>query len=107
MAAVDRWGPKTTQGEKKLTPEQFLAAWQHAAAKLLRGEPMPTEAGGYFVRCGRRIEAAKFCLLRLGHSATCSPHFANVCDAPLPKGRCVLTAGHKGKCLPHFPGSNR
>lgn len=105
--AADRWGPKASSSEKKLTPEQFLAAWQQVAAKLLRGDPMPTKSGGYFVRCGRRIEAAKFCLLRLGHSAACSPFFANVCDLPLPKAnRCVLNAGHKGKCLPFLPRGN-
>lgn len=102
--AADRWGAKPTQEEKKLTPAQFEAAWQQAAAKVLRGDPMATDGGLYFVRCGRRITAATFCYGRLGHSASCSPTFANICDIPLPKDkRCVLTAGHKSKCLPFFP----
>lgn len=102
--AADRWGARTTQEEKKLTPEQFEAAWQNVAAKLLRGDALSTESGNYFVRCGRRVGAAKFCLQRLGHSASCSPNFANICDAPLPNSkRCILTAGHKGKCMPVFP----
>jgi hypothetical protein len=102
--AADRWGAKTAHEEKKLTPEQFEAAWQNVAAKLLRGDAMQTESGAYFVRCGRHLGRGQFCLARLGHSAACSPNFANICDAPLPKEkRCVLNAGHKSKCMPVFP----
>jgi hypothetical protein len=102
--AADRWGAKPKQDEKRLTPAQFEAAWQQVAAKVLRGDPMSTEVGLYFVRCGRRITAATFCFGRLGHSVSCSPVFANICDMLLPKDkRCVLTAGHRGKCMPHFP----
>lgn len=102
--AADRWGIKPTQEEKKLTPEQFEAAWQNVAAKVLRGDPLQTEQGAYFVRCGRDLGRGQRCLHRLGHSATCSPNFANICDAPLPKEkRCILTAGHKSKCMPVPP----
>lgn len=102
--AADRWGAKSTQEEKKLTPAQFFAAWQQVAAKVLRGDAVQTESGAYFVRCGRRLGGGRFCLHRLGHSASCSPNFANVCDLPLPKEkRCVLTVGHKSKCMPVFP----
>lgn len=103
MSGTDRWGPKVAKEDKQVTPEQFEAAWRKLATKLLAGESMQTDAGTYFVRCGRKLAAAVFCLQRLGHSASCSPHFANVCDAPLPKDkRCVFTAGHKGKCAPQF-----
>jgi hypothetical protein len=102
--AADRWGAKPTQEEKKLTPEQFERAWQQIAAKALRGDSMQTDQGTYYVRCGRRLGAGKFCFHRLGHSASCAPNFANVCDAPLPKDkRCVLTVGHKCKCMAVFP----
>jgi hypothetical protein len=102
--AADRWGAKPTQEDKKLTPAEFFKAWQQAAVKLLRGEAMSTESGNYFVRCGRRISRATFCFGRLGHSAPCSPIFANLCDMPLPKDkRCVLTVGHRGKCMAVFP----
>jgi hypothetical protein len=102
--AADRWGAKSTQEERKLSPKQFEAAWQNSASKVLRGEALQTEAGNYFVRCGRLIGPGKWCLHRLGHSVSCSPNFANICDVPLPKDkRCVLTAGHKSKCMPVFP----
>jgi hypothetical protein len=102
--AADRWGAKSTQEQKQQTPAQFEAAWQNVAAKALRGDGISTEAGLYFVRCGRRIAAATFCFGRLGHSAACSPTYANICDLPLPKDkRCIFSAGHKGRCLPVFP----
>lgn len=102
--AADRWGVKTTQDEKKLTPAQFEGAWQQIAAKVLHGDGMATEYGLYFVRCGRRVGPGKYCLSRLGHSASCGVEFKNVCDLPLPKEkRCVLTAGHKCNCMPVFP----
>lgn len=108
--AADRWGARATADEKKLTPEQFQEVWQRVALKMLRGEPLATEQGPYYVRCGRTLGGGKLCLLRLGHAPhspehECSPNFANICDAPLPKDkRCVLTVGHRGKCMPHFPG---
>lgn len=102
--AADRWGEKTTTEQKKLSPEQFERAWQNIAANLLRGEPIKTESGPYFVRCGRSLGRGKVCLQRLSHSASCAPFFANVCDQPLPNSkRCVLNAGHRGECLPYFP----
>ena len=102
--AADRWGAKATQEETKMTPEQFAAAWKRCAAKALQGESVKTPEGPVYVRCGRRITAATMCLHRLGHSSSCSPHFANICDAPLPKEkRCILTVGHKSKCMPVFP----
>lgn len=105
--AADRWGNKPRE-QKQITPEQFEAAWQGEVVKLLRGEPMRAPDGHIFVRCGRKLGAALFCLARLGHSSECAPVFANICDAPLPnKKRCVLTAGHRGTCLPHFPRANK
>lgn len=108
--------PYAPHEEEQLSPEELAAKkeadrkkkfardWPAEMRKILGGEPVKTNQGPYYVRCGRDLGRGNRCLARLGHSGECAPEFANVCDAPLPKEkRCVLTAGHSKDCMPHFP----
>ena len=110
------YDPLAPNPDEQLSPEELAARkeadrkrkfakdWPIEMRKILGGEPVATTPGPYYVRCGRSLGAAYRCLHRLGHSAPCSPFYANVCDMPLPNSkRCVLNAGHKGNCMPHSP----
>ncbi len=110
------YDPYAPNPDEQLSPEELAAKkeadrkrkfardWPIEMRKILGGEALKTEYGPYYVRCGRDLGRGYRCFGRMGHSAECSPLFANACDQPLPNSkRCVLTVGHKGKCMPVFP----
>ena len=83
------YDPYAPNVEEQLSPEELAAKkeadrkrkfardWPIEMRKILGGEALKTEYGPYYVRCGRDLGRGYRCFHRMGHSAECSPGFAN------------------------------